>query len=129
VLDTTNYFRKRQMLFFFFFFFFFLFSFHRLGPLACSISQLILKLLVFRYMAHLLGRGTDSSHDQLHRTTQHRKTRIHTHASTGIRARNPSVRKFHSPLGSGEEALFTIYGGCHYDFLNRHNYITSLEVS
>jgi hypothetical protein len=40
----------------------------------------------------LLGRGISPTQGlYLHRTAQHRKTRTHIHASSGIRARDPSV--------------------------------------
>jgi len=48
---------------------------------------------LFRHLLGLLGRGLSPTQDlYLHRTTQHRKTRTHIHAPSGIRIREPSVR-------------------------------------
>jgi len=48
---------------------------------------------IFGHFVGLLGRGISLSQDHyLHRTIQHRKTRTHIHASSGIRAYDPSVR-------------------------------------
>jgi hypothetical protein len=57
-------------------------------------------LKVFRQMAGLLGRVIGLSQGlYLHRTTQHRNTRTHIHALSGIQTHDPSVRaiKTHAP--------------------------------
>jgi len=47
----------------------------------------------FRHLVGLLGRGISPTQGlYLHSTTQHRKTRTHIHASSGIRTPDPSVR-------------------------------------
>jgi hypothetical protein len=48
---------------------------------------------LFGHLVGLLGRGISLTQGlYLHRTTQHRKTRTHMHAPTGIRTRDPIVR-------------------------------------
>jgi hypothetical protein len=48
---------------------------------------------IYEHLVRLLGRGISPTQGlYLHRTTQHRKTRTHIHASNGIRTRDPSVR-------------------------------------
>jgi hypothetical protein len=62
-----------------------LFRFHNL---------IFLKLMnLFGQLVGLLGRGIAPTQGlYLHRTTQHRKTRTHIHASSGIRTHHPSFR-------------------------------------
>jgi hypothetical protein len=69
--------------------------FQRLGLLACSGSEFIfLKLMyLFGQLVGLLGGGISPTQGlYLNRTTQHRKTRTHIHASSGIRIHDPSFR-------------------------------------
>jgi hypothetical protein len=48
---------------------------------------------LFGHLVGLLGRGMSPTQGlYVHRTTQHRKTRTHIHAPSGIRNRDPSVR-------------------------------------
>jgi hypothetical protein len=48
---------------------------------------------LFVHLVGLLGRGIGPTQGlYLHRITQHRKTRTHMHASSGIRTHDPSVR-------------------------------------
>jgi hypothetical protein len=48
---------------------------------------------LFEHLVGLLGLGISSTQGHyLHRTTQHRKTRTHIHAPSGIGTRDPSVR-------------------------------------
>jgi len=48
---------------------------------------------VFGHLVGLLGRGISPSQGHfLHRTSQHRKTRTHVHASSGIRTNDPNFR-------------------------------------
>jgi hypothetical protein len=54
--------------------------------MACSGSE-------FGHLVGFLGWGISPTQGvYLHRTTQHRKTRTHIHAPSGIRTRDPSVR-------------------------------------
>jgi hypothetical protein len=49
-------------------------------------------LELFRHMVGLLGRVMNPSQGlYLHRTAQHRKTRVNKHALSGIRTHDPSV--------------------------------------
>jgi hypothetical protein len=91
--------------------------FQGLGLLACSGSEFIfLKLMnLFGQLAGLLGRGISPTQGlYLHRTTQHRKTRTHIHASGWIRTHDPSVRAVEDstclrPLGHWDRLLIQIY--------------------
>jgi hypothetical protein len=67
--------------------------FQALGLLACSGSEFIFwNLWIYGHLVRLLGRGvTPMQGLYLHRTTQHKKTRTHIHASSGIRTHDPSV--------------------------------------
>jgi hypothetical protein len=54
---------------------------------------LMLRNHVFRHLVGLLGRGISPSEDlNLHRTTQHRKTRTIMHSLSGIRTHDPSIQ-------------------------------------
>jgi hypothetical protein len=68
----------------------------RIRPLGLFRFQILffLKLMnLFGKMVGLLGRGIGPTQGlYLHRTTQHRKTRTHIHASSGIRIHDPSFR-------------------------------------
>jgi hypothetical protein len=50
------------------------------------------EIMNHRYMVGLLGRVISSN---LHRTTQHRKTRTNIHALSGIRSRDPVYERGH----------------------------------
>jgi hypothetical protein len=69
--------------------------FQGLVLLACSGFRIFFPKLtnLFRQLVGLLGRGIGPTQGlYLDRTTQHRETRTHIHASSGIRKHDPSVR-------------------------------------
>jgi hypothetical protein len=66
----------------------------KVGHMACSNSESkLLKFInLFGRLVGLLGREFSPMQGvYLHRTTQHRKTRTHTHASSGIRTHDSTV--------------------------------------
>jgi hypothetical protein len=65
-----------------------------LGLVACSNSELLLKLRVtFRHLAGLLERVISPSQGLcLHSTAQHRKMRTNIHAFNGIRTHDSSIQ-------------------------------------
>jgi hypothetical protein len=72
---------------------FFLIS-YGLGLVACSSSELLLKIMNHRQMAGLLGRVINTSQGlYLHRTTQHRNTGTNVHALSGIRTHDPEYER------------------------------------
>lgn len=65
----------------------------RLGPVTSLYSELTTQIMnPFKHFEGFLGRGIGRSQDPcLHRTAQHKKSRVYIHASTGFRTQYPGV--------------------------------------
>jgi transketolase N-terminal domain/subunit len=72
------------------------YTFHGLGPLACSKTELTSETM--NISTGLLGLGIGPLQGIcLHRTAQHKKTRTYSHVSSGIQTQDPSIRAVQDP--------------------------------
>jgi hypothetical protein len=116
-------------------YFFIIVVFQGLGLLACFGSEFIFcNLSIYWTVGRTPWRGDrpDARPLPTHRTTQHRKTRTHIHASSGIRNHDPSVRAAEDstclrPLGHWDQPNYFFWSTLQSSISDIYIYIKTFQ--